>query len=145
MKLSEINWDPSMYRKGDEYDPRSPYYEEPPEPEDTDDRFVLDWEVYDKEGHDHVGDGKLTVDVKGKLEWTVFHRGRRHPDDDEGEQEYSITDVDVIKLELNGKTYTKDQAFAEFGKDNFDEDLIKEAVLDEIAKKKMYKIKRVTR
>ena len=23
MKLSEINWDPSMYRKGDEHDPRT--------------------------------------------------------------------------------------------------------------------------
>ena len=50
----------------------------------------------------------------------------------------------MTKLELNGKTYTKDQAFAEFGKDNFDEDLIKDAVLDEIAKN-MYKIKKATR
>ena len=103
---------------------------------------MLEWEVYDKEGNDHVGDGKLTVDVKGELEWTEFHRGRWG---DDGEQEYSITDVEVIKLELNGKTYTKDQAFAEFGEDNFDEDLIKDAVLGEIAKKKMYKIKKATR
>ena len=142
MKLSEINWDPSMYRSGDENDPRSPYYDEPPEPESVSDDITIEWEVYDNEGVEHLGDGKLTVDVDGELEWTSFTRGRRHPDDDDGEQEYSITDVTIKKLELNGKTYTKDQAYAEFGKDNFDEEMIKEVVLDEIAKQKLYKIKK---
>jgi DnaJ-class molecular chaperone len=32
MKVYEaLGWDPSMYRRGDETDPRSPYYEEPDE------------------------------------------------------------------------------------------------------------------
>jgi hypothetical protein len=127
--LGEI-LNPNDYQPGDERHPGSPYYNEPPEDEKTKDEMVLDWEVFSKDG-DSLGIGKLTVEVEGLLEWI------------DDEQQYLIKEVKIKKYVLNGHTYTGSQVKTEFGEDNFDKALIEETVLDEIAAKKMYKIKQL--
>lgn len=130
MKLSEIS-DPSKYRRGDEFNPRSPDYEEPPEPEDQNDTFTFSWEVLDK-NDDPIGEGDLTIDVRGELDYESPRSSA---------QVYSVISMEVKSFKIDGKTFKSlKEVEAEYGKGAIDPDLIEETIYDKIKAEHGFKI-----
>jgi hypothetical protein len=107
MKITEIlrEYDITSYRKGDELDPRSPHYEEPPEDEQSTEVVSFPWDAYDAEGQEVVASGTVTAEVEG----TTDYKGN-----------YKLTDVTMLSFVTNGRTYDRHNALATFGRQAFD-------------------------
>lgn len=134
MKLSELNWDPSMYKSGDEDDPRSPYYEEPPEDEEVEDMLVLkDWDVYN-DNNELVGAGTLHLKALGTLSWVGSKRN--------AEQVYHYDTAEIVKLDFEGHSYSYAELKAKFGEEVFDQDIIDDAAINQIEFLKLHTITR---
>ena len=113
MKLHKlVEWDPSMYRSGDENDPRSPYYEEPPEPEDENVDLKFSFEILDKDGHGvdcADNDGFISIIAHCLLGFKETPRQQRrrmkYDDDSIATEELDVDWLEFVKYEINGKTY----------------------------------------
>lgn len=116
MKINELlrEYDITSYRSGDELDPRSPYYEEPPEDEQSTEVVSFPWDAYDAEGYEVVASGTVTAEVTGTTDYTG---------------KYKLDDVTMISFTTNGRTYDRHNALATFGRQTFDpQDMVDDAM-----------------
>lgn len=124
MRFNEI-WDPSMYRSGDENDPRSPWYEDNSEQHD-DEMTLTGIALYDKEDNEVTLKAKVTVHVSAHRDGpsaseirsyrSAMRRARDDEDVDPPEGgKWEVDDVKLISVEVDGKKYSAEEAKAEFG------------------------------
>ena len=108
MKITELlqEYDITSYRKGDERDPRSPHYVEPPDGEQSTEQVTFPWDVYDAAGQEVIATGTVTADVTGGPD----EKGRMQ-----------VSDISMLSFMADsGRTYDYHNALATFGRQAFD-------------------------
>ena len=122
MKITDLlrEYDITSYRRGDERDPRSPHYVEPPDDEQSTEQVTFPWDVYDAEGQEVVATGTITADVTGGPD----RKGRMQ-----------VSDITMLSFTSDaGRTYDYHNAHATFGRKSFDpRDMVDDA-LDALTK-----------
>jgi hypothetical protein len=129
--------DQSEYRPGDEFDVRSPYYEDQPSSEFVDNVITLKWEV---NTHGNVyKQAWLTVNVHGELEYPI-HKYQRYSFK-ERSQEYSLLSVDIISLRIGKRVYLYEEAKKLFDEDTFNMSDIIDHASDYLSREEKYTFK----
>lgn len=123
MRLTEI-WDPSMYRSGDEYDPRSPDYEGvevDPDYEQYNTQFT--WYLYDE------ADNETEIVIAGIVEIVTEYgdyfpsrsRGRYYDDDDGPEGAAGVSKITIRQVKVGETVMSGQQAVKQFGNKAFED------------------------
>lgn len=141
MRFNEI-WDPSMYRSGDENDPRSPYYED--NSEQYDDEMTVDKiYIYDAEDNEITSDAKVTVRVEAHRdgpsasELRSYRNSMRRARDDEDVDppeggDWEVDSIKLVSVEVNGKKHSPEEVKVAGWGDVADQDDVSDAVHKEL-------------
>lgn len=124
MRFNEI-WDPSMYRSGDENDPRSPWYEDNSEQHD-DELELRNIVIMDKDDNELTTKALVVVHVSAHRdgpsasELRSYRSAMRRARDDEDVDppeggKWEVDNVKLISVEFDGKKYSAEEAKAQFG------------------------------
>lgn len=116
MKLQDLfEYDITAHQKGDEYDPRSPSFEDPLDGETSTEIVTFPWEVLDQSGNNVIASGTVTAEVTGGV-------------DEKGQ--IQLDDINMHSFEVDGEEYSYQEAIVKFGKAAFRSQWMMDAALD---------------